>query len=116
MKYHLLKVTCFTDTTFSNTKSRVGNKAAEVFFTDDGWIILFPMNKGNGKHESLTLLFHREGVPNAMEMYGVKPQVQGDFRRKLRNAGCHIQQNEHYTAMFNLGEGGVHELKRGAVK
>jgi hypothetical protein len=57
------------------------------------------------------LLFDRDGVPNVMVMEGAKAQVQGDFRRKLCDAGCQIKQNEPYTVNSNLGEGGVRELK-----
>jgi hypothetical protein len=50
-----------------------------------------------------------------MVMDGAKAQVEGEFRRKLCDAGCHIKQTETYTASSNMGEGegGVCELKRG---
>jgi hypothetical protein len=52
-------------------------------------------------------------VPTFTVMDGAKAQVQGNFRRKLRDVGCHIKQTEHYPDKSNLGEGGVRELKRG---
>jgi hypothetical protein len=64
-------------------------------------------------HEALSLLFHRDGVPNVMVMDGAKAQTEGEFRRKLRDSGCHIKQTEPYTQSSNMGEGGVRELKRG---
>jgi hypothetical protein len=64
-------------------------------------------------HEELSLLFHRDGVPNVMVMDGSKSQVEGDFRRKLFYAGYHIKQTEPRTQSSNMGEGGVRELKRG---
>jgi hypothetical protein len=76
---------------FVNTKSRVGNKAVQVFCTADGWTRTLFMKLENDAQESLTLLFHRDGVPNVMVMDGAKAQVQGDFKRKLRDAGCHIR-------------------------
>jgi hypothetical protein len=63
-------------------------------------------------HEALSLLFHRDGVPNVMFMDGAKAQVEGDFRRKLRDAGCHIKQTEPHTRSSNMGEGAVRELKK----
>jgi hypothetical protein len=45
LRYRRLPVTCFTDTLFSNSKSRQGNKAAQVFCTAKGWIRAFPMAK-----------------------------------------------------------------------
>jgi hypothetical protein len=34
-------------------------------------------------HETLSLLFHRDGVPPAMVLDGSKEQVLGNFKRKL---------------------------------
>jgi hypothetical protein len=51
-----------------------------------------------------------------MVMDGAKAQVEGDFRRKLCDAGCHIKQTEPHTQSSNMGEGAVHELKKGCWK
>jgi hypothetical protein len=48
-----------------------------------------------------------------MVMDGAKAQIQGDFRRKLREAGCHIRQTEPHTPKSNAAEGSIRELKRG---
>jgi hypothetical protein len=45
MRYRRLPVTCFTDTIFSNSNSRQGNKAAQVCCTANGWARAFPMEK-----------------------------------------------------------------------
>jgi hypothetical protein len=44
-RYRRLPGTGFTDTMFSNTNSRVGNKAKKVLCTADGWTRGFPMRK-----------------------------------------------------------------------
>jgi hypothetical protein len=64
-------------------------------------------------HEALSLLFNRYGVSNVMVMDGAKAQNEGEFRRKLRDAGCHIKQTEPHTQYSNMGEGGVREMKQG---
>jgi hypothetical protein len=46
-------------------------------------------------------------------MDGANAQVEGELRRKLRNSGCHIKQTEPHTQSYNMGEGGVRELKKG---
>jgi hypothetical protein len=112
LRYRRLHIASFTDTMYSTIKSRVGNKAAQVFFTDDGWTRPFPMKKEKEAHEGLFLLFHRDGVPNVMVMDGPKAQVQGEFRIKLRDIGCHIKQTEPYTDSSTMSEGVVFELKR----
>jgi hypothetical protein len=48
-----------------------------------------------------------------MLMDGAKAQTEGEFRRKMCDAGCHIKQTEPHTKPSNMGEGGVRELKRG---
>jgi hypothetical protein len=61
----------------------------------------------------LSLLFHRDGVPNVMVMDGSNAQVEVEFRRKLCDAGCHIKQTEPPTQSSNMAEGAVRELKKG---
>jgi hypothetical protein len=98
---------------FSNSKSIQGNKAAQVFCTADGWIRAFFMAKEKDAHEALSLIFHRDSVPNAMVMDSSKAQIQGGFRWKLREAGCHIKQIEPHTPKSNTAEGSIKELKWG---
>jgi hypothetical protein len=113
LRYLRLPVTMFTDTMYSTISSRQNNKAAHILCTDFGFVRAFPMKKESEAHEALSLLFHRDGVPNVMVMDGSKAQVEGEFRRKLRDAGCHVNHNEPHTQSSNMGEGGVRELKRG---
>jgi hypothetical protein len=47
------------------------------------------MKKEKEAHEALSFLVHRDGVPNVMVTDGSKAQVEGEFRIKLRNSGCH---------------------------
>jgi hypothetical protein len=91
LQYHLLPVTMCTDTMYSTILSRQQNKAAHIFCTSFGFVRAFPMNKESEAHEALSLLFHRDGLPNVMVMDGAKAQVEGQFRKKLRDAGCHIK-------------------------
>jgi intein/homing endonuclease len=71
------------------------------------------MKKESEAHEALSLLFHRDGVPNIMFMDGVKGQTEGKLRRKMRDTGCEIKKTEPHTQYSNIYEGGVRELKRG---
>jgi hypothetical protein len=98
---------------YSTIISRKDNKAAQIFCNDFGFMRSFPMKRESEAHEALSLLFHRDGVPNAMVMNGAKAHIEGEFRRKLRDAGCHIKQTEPHTQSSNMGEGGVRELKKG---
>jgi hypothetical protein len=111
LRYPRLPVTCFTDTIFSNSNSRQGNKAAQLFCTANGWTRAFPMAKEKDAHEALSLMFHRDGVPNVMVIDWAKAQIQGGLRRKLCEAGCHIKQMEPHTPKSNASEGSIRELK-----
>jgi hypothetical protein len=113
LRYRRLPVTMYTDTMYSTILSRQMNKAAQIFTTDFGFVRAFPMKKEKEAHEALYFLFHRDGVPNVMVMDGAKVQVEGEFSRKLRDTGCHIKQTEPHTQSSNMGEGAVHELKKG---
>jgi hypothetical protein len=95
--YRRLPVTMLTDTIYSTILSRQQNKAAQIFCTDFGLVRAFPMKLESEAHEALSLLFHIDGVPNVTVMDGAKAQTEGDFRRKLRDAGCHIKQTEPHT-------------------
>jgi hypothetical protein len=48
-----------------------------------------------------------------MFMDGAKSQVEGEFRRKLCDAGCYVKQTEPHTQSSNMVEGAVCELKKG---
>jgi hypothetical protein len=103
----------YTDTMYSTILSRQGNKADQIFCTDFGFVREFLMKRESEAHEALSLLFHRDGFRNVMVMDGAKAQVEGEFRRKLCDAGCHIKQTEPHTQSSNMGEGGVREFKKG---
>jgi hypothetical protein len=113
IRYRRLPVTMYTDTMYSTILSRQMNKSAQIFTTDFGFVRAFPLKKEKEAHEALSLLFHRDKVPNVMVMDGARAQVEGEFRRKLRDAGCHIKQTEPHTQSSNMGEGAVRELKNG---
>jgi hypothetical protein len=63
----LLSHTTFTDTLFANTPS---NKCAQAFSTSFGWARAHPMTRKGEAHETLSLLFHRDGVPPTMVFGG----------------------------------------------
>ncbi len=68
--YKRLLHTTFTDTMFAGTPSRSGNKCAQVYSTSFGWAGAHPMTRKGEPHETLSLLFHRDGVPPTMVFDG----------------------------------------------
>ena len=74
------------------------------------------MKRKGEAHETLSLLFHRDGVPPSMIVDNSKEQILGDFRRKLREADCHLKQTEPYSPWMQAAEGCIRELKRGVTR
>ncbi len=74
------------------------------------------MTRKGAAHETLSLLFHRDGVPPTMVLDGSKEQTHGDFMRKLCEADCHARQTEPYSPWQQAAESCIHELKRGVSR
>ncbi len=67
LRYKRLPHMTFTDTLFAGTPSRSGNKCAQAYSTSFGWARTLPMTRKEGEvHETLSLLFHCDGVPHSM--------------------------------------------------
>jgi hypothetical protein len=103
--YKRLPHMTFSDTMFARMPSRSGNKCAQVYATSFGWARAHPMTRKGAAHETLSLLFHRDGVPPTMVLDGSKEQTKGDFMRKLREADCHARQTEPYSPWQQAAEG-----------
>jgi hypothetical protein len=72
LRYKRLPHTTFTDTLFAGTPSRSGNKCAQAYSTSFGWARAHPMTRKGEAHETLSLLFHHDGVPLTMLFDGPK--------------------------------------------
>ena len=70
LQYKRLRHDVFGDTLLAGTKSKRGNKYAEVFVT-------------KFSHEVLSLLFKRDGVSPKMIVDGLKEKTLGVFKRKV---------------------------------
>ena len=96
--YHHLAHTVFLDTMFVSTVSRQGNRCAQVYVTDFGWARAFPMAFRSEAHETLSLLFARDGVPPACICNNTKEVEQSKLYHKLKDAACHLKQLEPCTS------------------
>ena len=101
----------FTDTTKSAVRSKRGNKYTQIYSMPFGWTRAFPMATKSCTHETLSLLFKRDGVPSTMVMDGSKEQTPGQFRKKCRDAACHVRQTEPLSPWSNSTEVSIKELK-----
>jgi hypothetical protein len=69
------------------------------------------MTRKGEANETLSLLFHRDGVPLTMVFDGSKEQCKGDFKIKLCKADCQARQTEPFSPWQQAAEGCTRELK-----
>ena len=100
---------------FASTVSRRGNRYAQVYATDFGWARAFPMASRSEAHETMSLLFARNGVPPACICNNAKKMVHGKFYQKLKGAACHLKHLDPYTLWSNAAEREIKELKKEQV-
>ena len=66
--------------------------------------------------DALSLMFSRDGVPPKMVIDSSKEQMYGAFRKKCRQADCHLVRTEPYSPWMQLAEGGIKQLKLGSTR
>ena len=66
-------------------------------------------------HETLWLLFVRDGVPPTCMCENAKEMIQGKFHQKLKETECLLNQLEPYIFWSNAAEREMKELKKEAV-
>jgi hypothetical protein len=106
----------FSNTLFAGSVSRQGNKMAQVYATSFGGALAHPMKCKGDAHETLPLVFQRDGVPPTMVTNDSKEQTKGEFCQKLKEADCHPRVTEPYSPWQQAAEGCIRELKRGSSR
>jgi hypothetical protein len=114
--YKQLLHTIFTDTMFAATPSKQGNKMAQVYSTSFGSAGAHPMKRKGEAHETLSLVFHCDGVPPTMVIDNSKEQTLGEFQLKLREADCHHQVTKPYFPWQQAAEGCIRKLNQGSSR
>jgi hypothetical protein len=71
--------TMFSNTLFVGSVLQQGNKMAQVYATSFGWACAHPMKRKGDAHETLSLVFQRNGVPPTMVTNDSKEQTKGEF-------------------------------------
>jgi hypothetical protein len=89
LRYKRVLHTMFSNTLFAGSVLRQGNKMAQVYARYFGWARAHPMKRKGDAHETLSLVFQRDGVPPTMVTDDSKEQTKGEFRQKLKEADCH---------------------------
>jgi hypothetical protein len=80
LRYRRLRCDMYTDGLDAKTvPSLRGNKHAQIYATRFGWFRAHPMKAKSETHETVSVLFARDGVPNVMVMDGAKEQTKGSL-------------------------------------
>jgi hypothetical protein len=87
---------------------------AQAYATSFGWARAHPMKCKGDAHETLSLVFQRDGVPPAMVTNDSKEQTKREFRLKLKEADCHPRVTEPYSPWQQAAEGCIRKLKSGS--
>jgi hypothetical protein len=113
LAYRPLNAVCYTDTMFAQVPS-LTNKytCAQIYCTDFGWSVAYPMRSKGEAHLTLDLLHNQYGAFRVMIPDNAKELTAGSFRDKLRRAGTMISPIEAYTPNQNKAESAIRELKR----
>ena len=70
------------------------------------------MKKKSESHETLSLVFKRDGVPPRMIVDNSKEQSLGEFRQKCCEVDCHLVNTEPYSPWQQAAEGCIKQLKK----
>ncbi len=116
LRYKHVMHTMFNDMLFNGSISWQGNQMAQAYATSFGWARAHPMKRKGDTHETLSIVFQRDGVPPTMVTNDSKEQTKGEFRRKIKEADCHPRVTEPYSPWQQAAEGCICELKRGSSR
>ena len=83
LRYRRLPHPVFTDTLKAGTKSKRGNVCGQAYCTQFGWYRYHPMLQKSEAHETLSLVFKRDGVPPKIVADNSKEQSLGKFQRNF---------------------------------
>ena len=115
-RYDRLPHPVFSDTMKAGTRSKKMNTHAQAYCTTFGWTRCFPTEKESCAHETLSLMFKRDGVPSRMIVDNSKTKSFGKFKEKCNEADCHLVNTEPYSPWQQAAEGSIKHLKTGSSR
>ena len=106
----------FADTMEDGVVSTCQNKYAQAYCTQYGWSRMHPTRLKNHAHETLSIVFKRDGVPPKIVVDNSKEQTLGKFANKCREADCHLVTTEPYSPWMQAVEGCIKQTKLGSSR
>ena len=101
LRYRRLPHNAYSDTLFATTVSSRGNRCAQILATNlDGHACSqWSWNVKPTRHSPF--FFQQDGVPPTVICDNAKEMDLGKFKRKLKEASCHLKQMEPFTPCSN---------------
>ena len=87
----------FSDTMAASVVPTCQNKYVQAYFNQYGWSRVHPMRLKNHTHETLSLIFKRDGSPPKIVVDNYKELTLSKFANKCREADCHIVTTGSYS-------------------
>ena len=111
MRYKWLPRPVFADTMAAGVVSTCQNKYAQAYCTQYVWSRVHPMRLKKHAHETLSLIFKRDGVPPKIVVDDYKEQTLGKFAKKCREEYCNLVTTEPYSPWVQEEEGCIKQTK-----
>ena len=101
----------FGDTMAAGVVSTCQKKYAQAHCNKQSWSRVHPMRLKNHAHETLSMIFKRDGVPPKIVVGNSKQRTLGKFAKKFREADCHLLTTQPYFPWMQAVEGCIKQTK-----
>lgn len=103
----------YTDTMFPKVKSLTGRTCAQIYYSNEGYVMVYPMSMKSEVGDTLHDFVTDVGVPNTLVFDGAAEQVGPGthFDEIRRHYRINDQRTEPYSPWQNRAESGIRILK-----
>jgi len=112
LRYNRLSCQMYSDTFFANCSSLTGNKCAQLFVTDFGYLKFTAMKNKSEAGYALQELIGEVGIPLRIHTDGAKELTNGKWKEVCRDSNIIMSQTKKDSPWQNRTEIEIRELKR----
>ena len=116
MRYPNLRGRWYSDTWFSQVKSKRQYTCSQMFTNGLGFDIPFPLRKESDAAQGLDAFIQQVGIPQTLVTDNAKAEMQGEWAATCRRYRIKMEQVLPYSQWRNLSEASIRELKIGIHK
>ena len=116
LKVGVNRCSVYTDTMFAKVTSIGGNKMAQVFVTDFGFLDFYPMKSRGEAGDKLEKHVRRYGIPMVLISDGAREETGGRMNKVAKLYHIDRALTEPYSPWQNLAESSINTLKKGIAR